>query len=135
MEARGRRYRARMKLLLLSLALAFSTTACDEGGDPTGADCPTTNPPSYASFGQTFMTTYCTSCHSSSSTNRHGAPKSMNFDTEADVKKHADDIDRWSAAGPAATNTQMPEIGGTVTAKPSQAEREVLGQFLACEMQ
>lgn len=120
------------KYLPFVLVLA---SACDEGGDPTGATCPTTSPPTYASFGQQFMTTYCTSCHSGASTNRHGAPSDMNFDTEADVKKHADDIDRWAAAGPDATNTLMPEIGGTVTAKPSQAEREQLGQFIACEMQ
>jgi len=36
------------------------------------------------------------------------------------------------AAGPNATNTAMPEIGGTVHAAPTQAEREMLGTFLAC---
>ncbi len=122
-----------MKYLLF--ALVISTAACDEGGDPTGSTCPTTAAPTYQSFGQGFMATYCTSCHSGASTNRHGAPSDMNFDTEAEVKKHADAIDTWAAAGPDATNTLMPEIGGTVTMKPSQTEREQLGQFIACEMQ
>lgn len=124
-----------MKLTYLPFAWLLVFAACDDGGDPTGSTCPTTAPPTYATFGMQFMTKYCTSCHSVASTNRHDAPKDMNFDTEADVKDHADDIDRWAAAGPDATNTQMPEIGGSVTTKPSQAEREQLGQFIACEMQ
>jgi uncharacterized membrane protein len=121
-----------MKLYILGALIAVAT-ACTDSGSPTGSTCPTTDPPTYATFGQTFMTTYCTSCHSANSTNRHDAPNDMNFDTEADVIAHADDIDTWSAAGPNATNTQMPDIGGTVTHTPTQAEREMLGQFLACE--
>ncbi len=118
----------------LSFALSLALAACT-GGSPTGSECPTTNPPTYASFGQNFFTTYCTSCHSASSTNRHGAPKSQNYDTEADIKAHIDDIDTEAAAGPDATNTAMPELGGTVQSKPTQAERELLGQFLACQAQ
>src|SRR5689334_9115752 len=118
-----------MRLLFLLLAM----TACSSG-DPTGAVCPTTNAPTYASFGQQFMTTYCTSCHSASSTNRHGAPKSQNYDTESDIMRHAADIDEAAAKGPNATNTFMPELGGTVTRKPSDAEREMLGSYLACLM-
>lgn len=118
-----------MKYLAVSLSLALA--ACF-GGDPTGSSCPTTNPPTYANFGQSFFQTYCTSCHSASSTNRHGAPGSQNYDSEADIIKHADDIDTEAAAGPDATNTSMPELGGTVTMKPTKAEREMLGQYLAC---
>jgi uncharacterized membrane protein len=121
-------------LLLLASLLASLLTACDEGS-PTGATCPPTTAPTYASFGQGFFSTYCTSCHSANSTNRHGAPGSQNYDTEADIIKHAADIDAAAAAGPDATNTFMPELGGTVTSKPTQAERELLGQYLACLMQ
>ena len=113
--------------MLFALALA---AAC--AGSPTGAECPTTNPPTYASFGQQFMTTYCTSCHSAAATNRHGAPRSQNYDTEVDILLHASDIDEAAAKGPDATNTSMPELGGTVTRKPTDAERELLGQYLAC---
>jgi hypothetical protein len=65
------------------------------------------------------------------STNRHGAPGDLNFDTEADIKKHAEAIDEEAAAGPDATNTSMPELSANVTMKPSL--EELLGQFLACE--
>lgn len=121
-------------VFLLASLLASLLAACDEGS-PTGATCPPTTPPTYASFGQGFFSTYCTSCHSANSTNRHGAPGSQNYDTEADVIRHAADIDEAAAAGPDATNTFMPELGGTVTSKPTQAEREMLGQYLACLMQ
>lgn len=116
----------------LALALALAVAACGGGGSPTGSACPTTDPPTYASFGQQFFATYCTSCHSASSTNRHDAPGNHNYDSEAEIRKHADAIDEEAAAGPDATNTSMPEIGGTVVSKPSQADREKLGQYLAC---
>jgi uncharacterized membrane protein len=80
------------------------------------------------------MTTYCTSCHSANSTNRHGAPKSQNYDTESDIVLHAADIDEAAAKGPDALNAFMPELGGTVTMKPSDAEREMLGLYVACMM-
>ncbi|HWO20491.1 MAG TPA: c-type cytochrome [Kofleriaceae bacterium] len=119
-----------MKLLLI---LTLSLAAC-ESGDPTGSVCPTDTPPTYASFGQQFFTTYCTSCHSATTANRHDAPGSQNYDTEADVIRHAAEIDAAAAKGPDATNTFMPELGGTVTRKPTDAEREMLGQYLACVM-
>jgi predicted CxxxxCH...CXXCH cytochrome family protein len=118
-----------LRASLLGSLLAVGACAY---GDPSGASCPTDDAPTYASFGQQFFATYCTSCHSASSTNRHGAPGGQNYDTEADVIRHADDIDEAAARGPDAKNTFMPELGGTVTHKPSDAEREMLGQYLAC---
>ncbi len=119
-----------MKSLLFSLGLA-SITACG-GGSPTGATCPPTDPPTFDSFGDTFMGTYCRECHSASSANRRGAPGNQNYDTEADILEHAAAIEDQAAAGPDATNTSMPLIGGAVTMRPSQAERELLGEYLAC---
>jgi hypothetical protein len=58
----------------------------------------------------------------------------QNYDTEADVTRHASEIDEAVAKGPDAANTFMPELGGTVSRKPSDAEREMLGAFLACVM-
>jgi uncharacterized membrane protein len=78
------------------------------------------------------MATYCTDCHSSTSTNRHAAPGEINFDSMDDIRAHLDDIDVEAAAGPSATNTVMPELDAKVTKVPTQAEREILGQFLAC---
>ena len=78
------------------------------------------------------MATYCTDCHSSTSANRHSAPSDINFDSIEDIEQHADDIDIEAASGPKATNLAMPELDTEVTKAPTQAEREMLGQFLAC---
>lgn len=113
----------------LTLAILFAI-GC--GDSATGSTCPTTDAPTYASFGQQFFATYCTTCHSTASTNRHDAPANQNYDTEADIRRHASEIDGEAAKGPDATNTSMPEIGGTVTMKPSDADRARLGEYLAC---
>jgi len=114
-------------LLLLSLAACMST--------PSGSTCPpdTADRPTYDNFGREFMETYCTGCHSITAINRRGAPGDQNYDTIDDVRAHANAIDAAAAAGPDATNTFMPELGGTVHAAPTKAEREQLGRFLACE--
>jgi len=121
---------AGMKRILSVLLLAGACTSTQ-----SGATCPTANAPTYESFGRPFFATYCTGCHSASASNRHGAPGDQNFDTEADVRQHAADIDAEAAAGPDATNTDMPDMSGPVRAQPSEQEREQLGQFLACEQQ
>ena len=116
------------KLAALSLLVAAACT-----GTPSGATCPTTAAPDYATFGRPFFEKYCTACHSSISPARHGAPTDENFDTEADIKAHASDIDQVAAKGPSADNTSMPDMSGAVHTPPTDAERERLGQFLACE--
>ena len=121
-------------LALLTAALAVP--ACDrdndddEGGPPTGADCPPRSTLTWRSFGEAFVETYCTRCHASSraGAQRHGAPRGYDFDTVAGVRKHLDDIDRMAAAGPDATNAIMPPNGP----RPSVAERRKLGEWLAC---
>jgi len=120
-----------MKLCATLLLVA----ACGGGvaGVATGATCPMTNPPTYASFGQAFFQKYCLDCHSSSSTNRHGAPRDQNYDTEAEIAAHAVEIDAVAASGPGGTNTGMPKLSANVSAQPTLAERTTLGEFLACE--
>src|SRR5262245_50603383 len=118
--------------MLRALFLLF-IAAC--AGTPTGSSCPTSDPPTYDNFGRQFMADYCTGCHSSSATSRHRAPKSLNFDTEADIQKHAADIDLEAASGPKSTNTDMPDLDGPVRSAPSDAERTKLGQYLACMQQ
>ncbi len=105
-----------MKKLSLTLISILTATlaACGSSGTPTASVCPTT-PVTYASFGKTFFDTYCTRCHGE-------------YKTEAGVKRDLDSIDLEAAKGPNATNVSMPEGGS----KPSDAEREMLGQFLAC---
>lgn len=112
--------------------------ASEEGGEEppvgpaSGATCPTENPPTYESFGQSFMQTYCTRCHSSELTGdaRMCAPLYHDFDSLQGVLVVADHIDQLAAAGPSATNTEMPEDG----TQPTLEERQTLGQWIACEL-
>ena len=82
---------------------------------------PTGTTETYASFGGTFLDTYCNGCHSDSS---DGAPRAFRFDTIEDIRKHAERI-FVRAAGP---NTTMP-IGPD---DPPAAERDRLAEWLAC---
>src|SRR5262245_51591923 len=102
-------------------------------GAPTGSWCPSTNQPTYQSFGRNFMTSYCTGCHSSTTSDRFGAPADQNFDTDDDIRERADEIDMVAAAGPNSINTHMPQLKGPVLMAPSRVERDMLGAFLACE--
>jgi mono/diheme cytochrome c family protein len=116
-------------LASLLLAAPLLAAACSS---PTGSTCPPTDPPTYATFGQQFFSDYCTGCHSSTAMSRHGAPGDQNYDTEAQIRAHADDIDSEAASGPDATNTDMPDLSGPVHDAPSVEERKLLGQYLAC---
>lgn len=100
-------------------------------GSPTGATCPTSNDLTAQSFGTAFMETYCLSCHSKAATGvaRAEAPVGVDFDTLEDVRRQRALIDMHTAAGPNATNTVMPPASRP---QPTQAERERLGQWLAC---
>lgn len=90
------------------------------GSKATGSTCPTTNPPTYANFGQNFMQTYCLSCHGAS-----GRPP--NLSTLANIQAERTEIDETAAAGPNGVNTEMPENGSV-----PEAERRRLGEWLAC---
>ena len=113
--------------MLLSLSFAACTSST-----PSGATCPDSNAPTYGSFGSAFFGKYCTDCHSATSANRHAAPTDINLDTLADIAMHAADIDLAAAFGPKANNADMPETDADVPAGPTDAERVLLGQFLAC---
>jgi mono/diheme cytochrome c family protein len=78
-----------------------------------------------------FMASYCTSCHSStlSGADRNGAPDDHDYDTLDGILLVADHIDEHAASGPDAANDEMPPSGPM----PSDAEREMLGAWLACE--
>lgn len=118
-----------MRRLLLVLA------ACggDPQGEPTGSTCPATNPPTYASFGQAFFTSYCIECHSETKTGdaRNGAPVTIDFDTRSLVRMATSNIDKLAAFGPSAHNSIMPPDGHPA---PTDAERTQLGQYIACEV-
>ena len=118
----------KLALVLCPLCLA---TACTSDA-PTGSSCPTTDAPSYDNFARPFFATYCTGCHGVLATDRHGAPSNQNYDSEADIRLHARDIDENAAFGPDAANAAMPELAGPVAREPSDAERDQLGNYLAC---
>jgi hypothetical protein len=100
---------------------------------PSGASCPPGSTLTYETFGRHFMKEYCTRCHSSElhGAERNGAPSDHDFDTLAALlatdRRH---IDEMAAAGPEHVNTAMPPTDP----KPSTSERELLGEWLACEM-
>ena len=99
-------------------------------GPATGATCSPASTLTYATFGQPFMASYCTRCHSSTLTGdaRMGATEFHDFDTQIGVRVVMDHVDQAAGSGPNATNDQMPPEG----AAPSLAEREMLAEWIAC---
>ena len=121
--------------LLLCLALLATAAACgggDGAGDPTGSTCPPGSTLSYETFGNDFMQSYCVECHASDlpAAERMGAPTGVDFDTLEGILDRAGEIDSAAAAGPDATNTLMPPAEQP---QPTEAERMMLGEWLACE--
>ncbi len=99
-------------------------------GPPTQAKCPEVSTLTYGTFGEAFMTKYCTRCHSSELTGaaRNGATAYHDFDTVGGIRSVSEHIDQTAAAGPAITNISMPPDG----AKPTEEERQKLGEWIAC---
>jgi cytochrome c5 len=134
------------------VATLFVVAACDgerheHAGEPSGATCPAEPTLTYDTFGEWFMEQYCTSCHSSALTGaaRNGAPSDHDFDSLAAIRDvGVEHIDLAAAAGPLHVNTAMPPVGwqtGEIhvshvehESKPSEAERRMLGEWLACGM-
>jgi uncharacterized membrane protein len=121
-----------MRVGSLVLLLAACTTAAPQG-ELTHSACPSIDPPTYDSFGNTFFASYCLECHSSakSGADRQGAPPTIDFDTRALVRANTSDIDRQAAFGPGARNHLMPPEGQL---QPSDSERTTLGAYVACEV-
>ena len=119
-----------------SLLIVAALTACGEPvvGVDTASTCPPTDPPTFASFGQGFFTTYCLACHSQARTgaDRNGAPATIDFDTRSLVRENTSRIDKQAAFGPAANNRLMPPTDHG--AQPTDAERIRLGEYIACEI-
>lgn len=124
----------RIRLLDLSLAvfLLGGAAACgEEAGAPTGSVCPPAGSDlTYENFGSGFMAAYCTDCHGAArvGADRQDAPVGLDFDTVAEIRAEADEIDAKAAAGPDATNEIMPPVPEA----PTMAERMQLGEWLAC---
>ena len=121
--------------VLLASLMGHGGGCCHEEssvfGPPTMSVCPPAGTTlTYANFGQMFMESYCTKCHASDKVGeaRQGAPSFHDFDSYQGIKVVADHIDETAASGPAATNEGMPEDNP----KPSLAERQMLGEWIAC---
>ena len=108
----------------------FVALAACGGAQPTGSVCPTDSTLTYDNFGKQFMTDYCTDCHAStlSGSARDGAPLSRNYDTLTAIRNDLAGVDETIASGPDATNTSMPPSAPY----PTAAERELLGEWIAC---
>jgi len=102
-------------------------------GPPTETPCPPGGTSlTYENFAKPFMEAYCTRCHSEELVGaaRQGAPEFHDFNYYFGIKGVANHVDETSAAGPAAINRGMPQDG----AKPTDAERFMLGEWIACEL-
>ena len=100
---------------------------------PSGAKCPSDSMLTYDNFGKEFMGKYCVRCHSSKLEGdaRNDAPEGHDFDMYEGIIGVAEHIDQNAAAGPDSVNTTMPPT----SPKPTEEEREKLGEWLACEIE
>jgi hypothetical protein len=124
-----------MRALACALVLALAAAACGDEplfGPPTESVCPPTQTLTYDNFGKPFMETFCTRCHDSNlmGADRMGAPAFHDFDTIFGIRAVSNHVDETSASGPASTNDSMPPDGD----KPTLAQRQQLGEWIACGM-
>jgi cytochrome c1 len=135
-----------MRLVVLSFVLAACTNTAPPPA-PTQTVCPVPDPNTltWDNFGQQFMASYCTACHSSTlaRSQRNGAPLYHDFDSLRGVLQIPDHIDEYAGSGPAAHNSVMPlsrcpsTPGGPLDRDcpiPSDAERTNLSMWIACEV-
>ena len=106
-----------------AVVLALCLAACEGGGDPPDPACEQSFL-TYESFGEAFFLDWCRGCHSADVIGdmRQDAPVDVNFDTLRDIRAYRDRI--HDLAG---VRRLMPPAGG-----PSQAERDLLVEWLAC---
>lgn len=64
---------------------ALLVACADKGGDSATGVCADAPTLTWASHGQAILTQWCQPCHATSAANRHGAPESVAFDTEAEA--------------------------------------------------
>ncbi|MCB9707814.1 MAG: c-type cytochrome [Myxococcales bacterium] len=126
----------RVGILLLCVAITGCVQGEEHGaheGEPSGATCPVDSLLSYENFGKAFMDEYCVGCHSTSlsGASRNGAPSDHNFDSLAAIRQvEVEHIDMLAAGGHHHINTEMPPEDHPP--HPSDEERRMLGEWLAC---
>jgi hypothetical protein len=106
-----------MTRILSSLSLVFVLGAC--GGSGASTTCPPGGTTlTYAGFGQSYLSRYCTSCHGSSSPS-----EGLSLSTQALVQAHAGAVASETSRG------SMPPRG---SAMPTATEAAQLAEWLAC---
>jgi hypothetical protein len=108
-------------LVLNLLLVLFGCNGPDPGTTPEPLDCSDT----WETYGAAFVTTWCTSCHSTElvgEIERYGAPEQVNLDSLAGVRLWAPSLS--VATGP---DPSMPPAGGVPT---DQVER--FAEWVAC---
>ncbi len=107
------------------LVLAMVAGGCGQDtSEPSTEECDS-SPLTYQNFGEPFFLDWCRGCHSSGlpAGARQHAPEAVNFDDLDAVRLHSTRIGlRATGSAPS-----MPPAAG-----PSQAEREMLAEWLAC---
>lgn len=126
---------ASMVLALFALVAVAACSSEDTTTDPVVTEgpwasleerpCPDASFLTWENFGEPFMRSWCTGCHASTLPDslRAMAPVEVDLDSRDAVVQHLERV--WFRA--ADQNATMPPAGG-----PGLAERELLGEWLAC---
>jgi len=94
----------------LAVVGVLAATGCGDKEDPASpGNCEINEAVSYDGQVSTLFDKYCTRCHSSTASNRNGAPADVNFDTFTDASTSAERANGRIQAG------TMPPNGGAVS--------------------
>ncbi len=100
-------------------------SATDTSSAATGLDCAEAYPVTWENWGDGFFLTYCRSCHSSTTSDRQGAPEGLDFDTLGQVRDQAFAIEDSVLIG-----QRMPVGGGVFP-----DDLTLLEDYLACGLE
>ena len=101
------------------MVILLTLLSCGDRTD-SGLDCNTA--PTYQNWTQGFLRGKCQSCHHSQSSNRHGAPDGVVFDTHADAFQWRERIEATIIQ-----EASMPPNGGVTS-----EDKELLQWWLDC---
>jgi uncharacterized membrane protein len=105
--------------LALLVPLSLTTLACGGDDDDDGGDACDESTLTYANFGESFFSDYCTVCHSPTAATRQ-AP---DLDTFANVSANAARVNARAGTG-----ITMPPLDP----RPGAADRDLLAEWISC---